>query len=812
MRSSNRAFLLFSLLCVALFAAASLHAASAAKNLLSGRAPSSAHGVANAKVLTDGQCAHEGEDWNSITAAIFESERSFVEYDLGQSTAIVAAYVQGDNNDDYLLSVSDDRRNFTPLWDSGKNDGVGLRQRWSNSLNGKGRYVRLTVQGGDGAYSATELQLFAERPAEMPPPLVRVAGQTNATRVRTCLLYLAFAFGVFLFTSRAGSRPIVLACGAALVLLAAGFALDAVNSAWPIGSREVSFVRATAGGIALLAMWRCAVASKRFAVHRGVVTASLIVSAVLACASFYNLGRPQFRNHAENRPEFVHTYDMRVYQPFAKYFPELQYDGVYLASVLAYSEDELGGSLDPIGRTEVRSLRDHKVRLVSEIAGEVRGIRQRFTPERWAALKKDMHYFESVMGPEFLSTLTDHGANATPVWVFFARLLLAHGEATEQSLTLAALADGVLLALMALAIWRSFGLWPMLVSLTVFGANDLYMFATNWSGATLRHDWLALLGFAACALKRRHWSLAGVCLGLSTMIRAFPAAALIGIPIPALWWGFEYFQRERKLPSLKLLLAEHRAAVRVVAVALLTMIVAVLVTGMLYSFSSWSHWWDKVTLLNREGSLNEVSLRALVAGSDGNAARALEERRPIHLLAVFCCFGTVAVLARRRPLHEAMLLGLPLALVLWNPSNYYSHLVFLLALLGSVAVAPKSEPSGDASDANPPKAVPLNIPLHWVAVPLLVLCVLGYWSALDQDIERHFQDETLILFVTFAWLYATLLRQRPGLGAELFLAPATGTGTPASEPAERTSAQPNSDAPSAPYLPGTPAEASEVGE
>ena len=35
-----------------------------------------------------------------------------------------------------------------------------------------------------------------------------------------------------------------------------------------------------------------------------------------------------------------------------------------------------------------------------------------------------MNFFEDVMGPEYLSTFTDHGANATPgvVWVFFGRL------------------------------------------------------------------------------------------------------------------------------------------------------------------------------------------------------------------------------------------------------------------------------------------------------------------------------------------------------------------------------------------------------
>ena len=71
---------------------------------------------------------------------------------------------------------------------------------------------------------------------------------------------------------------------------------------------------------------------------------------MLAFACFYNLGRPQFWHHGKQRPMFVHVTDMRIYQPFAKYFDELRYDGVYLASALAFAEDERGGSIDSIGR------------------------------------------------------------------------------------------------------------------------------------------------------------------------------------------------------------------------------------------------------------------------------------------------------------------------------------------------------------------------------------------------------------------------------------------------------------------------------
>ena len=64
-------------------------------------------------------------------------------------------------------------------------------------------------------------------------------------------------------------------------------------------------------------------------------------------------------------------------------------------------------------------------------------------PERWIEFKKDMNFFQNVMGPEYLSTLTDHGANATPVWVFFGRLLMAHAPASEGLLITTGLVDGL---------------------------------------------------------------------------------------------------------------------------------------------------------------------------------------------------------------------------------------------------------------------------------------------------------------------------------------------------------------------------------
>jgi hypothetical protein len=746
-------------LAAALWTTSAARPANADDNLLAGLRPSSSSGVSNARAITDGADAFEGDEWNSSVAALFSSERSFVEFDLGRSVPIAAAYLQGDNNDEYVVSISEDHSNFVPLWTAEPRPEAGMRQRWTDRLSAHGRWVRLAVRGGDSAYSVAELQLFEHPPAVMPPLLHRLAGQNQAAAIRSSLLYLIAAFGLLLAVTQARSRRWHVLLAAVLPLVAVGFVVNDLSIGWPLVNREVAFVRAAAAAIALLAAARAAIPGRRWPARRSVVTAALATSALMAFLAFYNLGRPQFWNHEQGRPEFVHTNDLRVYQPFAKYFKELGYDGVYTASVLAYAEDRRGGSLDSLGMQELRGLGDHRIRRVREIEDEIRSVRDRFSPERWIEFKKDMNFFQDVMGPEYLSTLTDHGANATPVWVFFGRLLMAHAPASEGLLIATGLVDGILLLLMAVALWRAFGLWPMLLAMTVFGANDLYMFGTNWTGATLRHDWLAMLGFGAAALKREHWTLAGICLALSALIRAFPVVALLGVALPALWAFAEQWIKDRKRPALRPWLEEQRATVQVLLSAAACVVFMVGLTAILYSPGAWVSWFHKVTLLNRDVGVNEISLRALIAGADNMSGAVMQARMAIFVGCEILCIACVALLARRRPLHQSMVLAMPLVLVISNPSNYYSHFIFLLALLADAGVAPRAtalEPDRAAT-----KTIPLVVPFLRVAAPLLALCIGGYWASLDPDLDRHFQDSTLLLFAAFVWLFANLLRADP---------------------------------------------------
>ena len=154
----------------------------------------------------------------------------------------------------------------------------------------------------------------------------------------------------------------------------------------------------------------------------------------------------------------------------------------------------------------------------------------------------------------------------------------------------------------------------------------------------------------------------------------------------------------------------------------------------MYSFGSWTNWLVRIKALNEDLATNEVDLRMLIAGVDSTAGELMRARRPLFVAAQIAAVVTVLFAARKRPLDEAMLLGLPLALVLMNSLNYHDHFIFLLVLLGA------------------------RRGLLGFAAPLLALCVAGYWLDLDPDWTRHFEVLTPMLFAAVAWIYFEVLR------------------------------------------------------
>src|SRR6185369_11083642 len=218
-------------------------------------------------------------------------------------------------------------------------------------------------------------------------------------------------------------------------------------------------------------------------------------------------------------------------------------------------------------------------------------------------------------GRDYFSTLTDHGGNATPVWLTIAHFLFAGVHASNGLLFATALLDPLLVLLFAIVIGRTYGWKTSFVCLLVFGANDVYMFGTDWAGSTLRNDWMVAVGLGAAALKARRWNWAGFLLGYAGLIRAFPAIAVLGLFIPVGWWVYERRRDDGQFPSLRETWRAHEGTARTLLAVAVTVVVLAGLSAAVLTPSAWVGWAKKAAVLTSGMHVNHVSLRSVI-GAD----------------------------------------------------------------------------------------------------------------------------------------------------------------------------------------------------
>ena len=103
-------------------------------------------------------------------------------------------FVQADNNDTYEVQVSDDGELWFPAWTVPVDDGEGLRARYTDDVDARGRYLRIGLANGDGAFSIGEIQAFCQRPVVWPPKLpVDLERQTRLSLAKIALGLIAIA-------------------------------------------------------------------------------------------------------------------------------------------------------------------------------------------------------------------------------------------------------------------------------------------------------------------------------------------------------------------------------------------------------------------------------------------------------------------------------------------------------------------------------------------------------------------------------------------------------------------------------------------
>jgi hypothetical protein len=744
----------------------------------------SAAGVTHPERLVDRTIAQDGDYWRTEVTAAFYDPNGSVTWDLGQETVIRSIYLQGDNNDSYVLAVSNDNKTFRPLWIASPVGTPGMRGRFTHEVTEKGRYVRLQVRGGDRAYAVSELRLSSDPQADLGSLLTEKKGTPVEDQLQDRIIWFGVAAGVCLLFARRGQKIWLTSALVALPVAVGIWGLSLLVELWPLGAREISLLRATVAAIAGFAILREALPSRKFAAHIPVTLGALAVSAVIATLSFVNLLNPQFWDHHNNHKSVVHNFDMRVYYPVAKYFRELHFDGLYLASVAAYVDDVPGSNLDSLNGYEIRDLGTHRMVRVSEVHDQVNAIRHRFTSERWQSFVEDMRYFRQTMGTgDYMGSMHDHGGNATPVWFLIARILFYFTTANNTVLILGGLLDPLLLGLMFYAVKRTFGWRMMLVGITLFGANDFHMFGSNWVGATLRHDWMAYIGLGICALATKRWWQAGALLAMASLIRAFPAFLLISFTFPAMAWAYKFYNEEERLPRWADIREAQWPVVQVARSAAITVGTAFALTSLFLGPSCWPQWWHKVTLLERDPHTNHESLRMFMSFDLSTVPSALFGPEPpmdwgqglsrnwqahqllFGLLVALAVMAVFAAAYKRRP-HQAAILGLILVPVILSPANYYCHAFFLLCLVVNAR---------ERSATGKLRIHPVSKRNAWIWAVLLGLCVAQYRTVLVNDLGLHFLMSGTFMLTAYAAILALLLyKRRPRYADEDDEAPAEG--------------------------------------
>lgn len=135
--------------------------------------------------LTDGTFLAAGTQWQSGTVW-WTGLGAMFQINLAETSEVMGAVVQADNNDTYRMWYRDLGTNtYVELWTIGAVSGAGMRTRPNPGDNTAIHFfsssvftdsIRIAAVGGDSAYSLSEVQVWGVVPAPAAAPLFGIAG------------------------------------------------------------------------------------------------------------------------------------------------------------------------------------------------------------------------------------------------------------------------------------------------------------------------------------------------------------------------------------------------------------------------------------------------------------------------------------------------------------------------------------------------------------------------------------------------------------------------------------------------------------
>jgi hypothetical protein len=406
------------------------------------------------------------------------------------------------------------------------------------------------------------------------------------------------------------------------------------------------------------------------------------LAGLAGCAAFLNFGG----NYHWWNQGIIARWDQYHLQLGSKYFPELGYDGLYAASLIA--QEQTAPNL-PLPK-RVRDLTTFKLVAPENQSAELTAVRERFSDARWQSFVADHSDYLANTPPRLWQVIrSDHGYNSTPAWTFVARLFDARLPTTNVTLGAFAALDLLLVTAMFALIFRTYGYRTACLSLALFGLG--YGWRDIYVGSLLRLDWLAATVLGICLLKRERFATAGACFGYAAMVRIFPVLFLIG---PALLALKAWLRGER--PRWPLRLAAGFAATVCMAFA------AGSTAGQ--GVEAWRVFGEHIGAYRDTWSADLVGVDTLFLGGSANLLAGAEERaerrtlqgvreslakwRPVRVAVVGAFLALAGLAMWRAPLAEAAVLGLVPLFALTPAAAYYWIVVLVVPLRKGWATAP----------------------------------------------------------------------------------------------------------------------------
>lgn len=420
----------------------------------------------------------------------------------------------------------------------------------------------------------------------------------------------------------------------------------------------------------------------------------LLVGACLLSLAFYTRFG-SFHVLPDYGPQNFHQAEVYTYYMGSKYFRETGCYDLYNFTSIAMQEMKDENSIERIPKLfPIMNLRTKRSYLTPEAVGANYrdDCRRRFSPERWEAFKRDLRVFFRTGSYDrwWRTTLSDMGYNSSPIFASLAGPI-ANLLPIEFIWRLAGYFDFLLVALAAFVIYRSFGLYPLLGFLMVFGSNSLSSYL--WTGGSfLRQTWFVSLAIGLGLLQQKQYYWAGAVLAYSTGDRAFPILFVVGAAIPM---AYDWIQSK----GTKRQLIPFAAGFAISGCLLLAL------SLLLYGPGSWRDFFANMKVHNGAFWIPHVGLTKVFSYFDGihpqdfwfqeglnrfyawnqTLHEVLNSRKILYVpVALLLTLGSMRIARRKSPALASVLVGGSLLYAFFLPARYY---YVYLALFPVVAYA-----------------------------------------------------------------------------------------------------------------------------